>query len=626
MKKLTLYSLYLMVFWFVLFFINRLFFVYYQQPIGNKIKNNADIVKAFYYGFPLDLAVAIIFILLPLLFANLFFVLQNKIYKKVALALVLFFLLLYVGVGLADAGLYKEWNAKINMQALAHFKNPSEVFKTISTKLLLLFVFLLTIIIAPFYYFYKKKIHPTLHFDGITSMKKRVSFGLLFFILSTGLAIIGIRGGIFNIPINQSIAYFSNDPMANDLAVNPFYSIIQDFDIKSKLPDSSVYKITSNELAALNIKPDFTISKDSTIPILNTQRPNIVYIFLEGWSADNISVLGGIEGCTPKFNQWCNEGLLFTQAYADAYVSDQGIVAGLSAYPSAHRMAIANQPTKVHNLPCISDELIPLGYHTSFLFGGELVYGNLRGYLLEKKFKTLKEVYDLTQYPSGKLGVHDEYTFKELLLMLNQQTSPFLQGFFTSSTHMPYDYTPSDDWKSTKSDAEKLYTESMHYADIHLGRFLDAAKKQTWWDSTLIIIVSDHSHNSIKQWDAMSGMRQKIPMLFTGGALKPAWRGKQWTQIVSQLDIVSTLLHQMQLPAKRYPWSRNMLNPYKPSSAFYVFYGGAGYVTDSGYVATSYDNLPFIHSNMTDSVQMKTYQTKALSFQQLVYEDVKNRE
>jgi len=86
------------------------------------------------------------------------------------------------------------------------------------------------------------------------------------------------------------------------------------------------------------------------------------------------------------------------------------------------------------------------------------------------------------------------------------------------------------------------------------------------------------------------------------------------------------LLHQMQLPAKRYPWSRNMLNPYKPSSAFYVFYGGAGYVTDSGYVATSYDNLPFIHSNMTDSVQMKTYQTKALSFQQLVYEDVKNRE
>ncbi|HMT36286.1 MAG TPA: hypothetical protein PKC41_10530, partial [Chitinophagaceae bacterium] len=170
MKKLTLYSLYLMVFWFVLFFINRLFFVYYQQPIGNKIKNNADIVKAFYYGFPLDLAVAIIFILLPLLFANLFFVLQNKIYKKVALALVLFFLLLYVGVGLADAGLYKEWNAKINMQALAHFKNPSEVFKTISTKLLLLFVFLLTIIIAPFYYFYKKKIHPILHFDGITSM------------------------------------------------------------------------------------------------------------------------------------------------------------------------------------------------------------------------------------------------------------------------------------------------------------------------------------------------------------------------------------------------------------------------------------------------------------------------
>lgn len=625
MKKLTLYSLYLMAFWFVVFFINRLFFIFYQMPIGNKIKSNTDIIKAFYKGYQLDLSVGAMFILLPLLFFILFYIVRKGVFKSISLSIILLLLIVYVSVSLGDAGLYKEWNAKINMQALEHFKNPGEVFKTLSTKLVLLFLLLLGAIVWPFYFLYRKKIHANMIFGKPEVLKKRILYGILFFMVSTTVGVFTIRGGVDNMPINQSIAYFSNDPMANDIAVNPFYNLLQDIDIKSKLPDTSVYKLTSNEEAKKNIIADYTVAKDTTISILKTSRPNIVYIFLEGWSADNISVLGGIEGCTPQFNKLCDEGLLFSKAYGDAYVSDQGIVAGLSAYPSAHRMAIANQPTKIHNLPCISEHLIPLGYSTSFLFGGELVYGNLRGYLLEKKFAELKEVYDLRQYPEGKLGVHDEYTYKELLQMLNKKQGPFLQGYFTTSTHMPYDYIPADDWQSTKEDPEKAYTESVHYSDIQMGRFFTEAKKQPWYDNTIFVIVADHSHNSIKQWDLMSAMRQHIPLLFTGGALKEEWRGKRWEKIVSQLDIVSTLLHQMNIDSRAYPWSRNMMNPYTPSSAFYVFYGGAGYVYDSGYVAASYHNLNYVNSNMQDSALIKILKAKALSFQQLVFENVRHR-
>ncbi len=615
----------LFAFWQVIFFVSRLFFVIYQQPIGNKIINKSDLYRAFYEGYQLDLSVGAMMVLLPMTFAILYYITSKKVFTKIASSIVFVELIIVAMTSIGDAGLYKEWNAKINMQALVHFKNPLEVVHTVSNQLIFFYIVLVSLIVIPSYVLYNKKIQTIIHHFSFDTLQKRISIGLTYFLIATGIGIITIRGGITNMPINQSIAYFSNDVLANDIAVNPLYNLLQDATIKSNIPDSALYKFRSNEDARKLIQEDFINTSDSTIQILNTDRPNLVYIFLESWSADNISKLGGIEGCTPEFNSLCNEGLLFTKAYGEAYVSDQGIPAVLSAYPSVSRIAIVNQAAKVPNLPCISEDLLPYQYASSFLFGGELVYGNLRGYLLEKKFTDLKEVYDLRKYPEGKLGVHDEYTFQELLSILNKRKPPFLQGYFTTSTHMPYDFKPSDGWQSTKDDVEKKYTESVHYSDLHLGKFFKEAKKQTWYKNTLFIVVADHSHNSIKQWNVSSPMRQHIPLLFLGGALKTEWKGKTWDKIVSQLDITSTVLHQMKIPSTRYPWSRNMLNPSTPSSAYYVFFGGAGYVNPEGYAASHQMAKTNIIHELKDTTLINLYNDKAMSFQQLVYEDVRTR-
>lgn len=624
MKNLIKYTLFLFTFWLVVFFFNRIFFVLYQLPIGTKIKDTFDIYRAFYKGYPIDFATATILTILPLLSVIAFYIFQNEKLKQVKSFFIIFMLLIYIGVSLSDAGLYREWNGKINMQALEHFDNPAEVLKTLSLKLVAIYFILLGSISFLFYFLYKKNIS-SLVIQSNLVFKKRLLYGLLYFIFIGGLSIIVIRGGITNMPINQSIAYFSNDNMANDIAVNPLYNLIQDFDIKNKLPDPSTYMLRSNEEAKSILADDFNITKDTTIQILNNPKPNLVYIILESWSVDNISKLGGIEGCTPQFDALCSDGLLFTNAYSNAYVSDQGIPAILSGYPSVSRMAITNQPAKVTHLPCISEDLAALGYSSSFLFGGELVYGNLRGYLLEKKFTDLTEVYDLTQYPKGSLGVHDEHTFQELLQRLGQKKSPFLYGFFSQSTHMPYDFIPSDNWHSVANDAEKKYTESVHYADIHLGKFFEEAKKQDWYKNTLFVVVADHSHNTIKQWDGSFPQKSKIPLLFIGGALKDEWKGKTVDKIVSQLDITSTILHQMKLPTERYPWSRNMLNPTTPSSAYYVFYGGGGYINEQGFAASHLQNTKNIITDLKDSNLSNKMNDKVTSFEQMVYEDVRTR-
>ena len=43
------------------------------------------------------------------------------------------------------------------------------------------------------------------------------------------------------------------------------------------------------------------------------------------------------------------------------------------------------------------------------------------------------------------------------------------------------------------SDKNNLYKNSVHYVDLSLGTFFAQAKQESWWDNTLIILVSDHS-------------------------------------------------------------------------------------------------------------------------------------
>lgn len=288
-------------------FCNRLFFVVYQLPLGHKITNNADVFIAFVAGSKLDFATAIILLLLPLLFVNVYFVFQQEVFKKIAFRLSMFFLILYTMISLGDAGLYHEWNAKINMQALAHFKHPAEIIRTVSSVLLIEFIALLALFTFPFYFLYKNKIHKNQVADVHSSFKKRLIQGVLFLLVSTAIGVIIIRGGISNLPMNQNAAYFSQDALANNIAVNPLYSLLQDMTITKNIPDEQVYKFRTNEEAKALIAEDFSTLKDSSISILHTTRPNLLFIHLEGWSADNMEILGGIKGCTPQFEKYAKK-------------------------------------------------------------------------------------------------------------------------------------------------------------------------------------------------------------------------------------------------------------------------------------------------------------------------------
>ena len=124
-------------------------------------------------------------------------------------------------------------------------------------------------------------------------------------------------------------------------------------------------------------------------------------------------------------------------------------------------------------------------------FGGQLTYGNIKGYLLSQGFDLVKDGSYYSHLPSGALGVHDEYMFNQFKNELKDLSEPFMSTLFTISSHSPYDF-PGEHKLSFNSKYDN-YVNSVAYTDKYLGNFSKVSKMKvgikTHCLSFLLIIV-----------------------------------------------------------------------------------------------------------------------------------------
>ena len=199
-------------------------------------------------------------------------------------------------------------------------------------------------------------------------------------------------------------------------------------------------------------------------------------MILEGWSGDLIKSLEGYDDVTPNFEKLIKDGVFFENIYASGSLSDQGMAAVFSAFPAQPSVSIISQPNKYNQLPCINTELKEKNYTTSFMFGGQLSYGNIRAYMYFNGFDKIVEGKDFdSNIPCGKLGVHDEYLYQRQLKELSNEKQPFFAAMFTLSSHSPFDMPMKE--KLTWGGDENGYINSVLYADQKLYEFIENDKK-----------------------------------------------------------------------------------------------------------------------------------------------------
>jgi phosphoglycerol transferase MdoB-like AlkP superfamily enzyme len=566
------------IFWLLFFAVNRvIFLLYYRHLLLVSGAGNAEIMASFRHALRLDVSTACYILLLPFFLLSLRIFLNsrwidwaNKIYTA-------FIILAYNLITTAELGIYGEWKTKLPYKALHYLTNPGEVYGSASTLefIVLLLVFLLISCLSFLFYIrfiYRKPLVGKKYFPA----------AFAFYVLMPALLFLGIRGGIQAIPITQSQSYYSQHHILNHAAVNSGYqfafSTLENYRFMHRNP----YDFYDDDVARAIVRDINYTVKDTTINILRISRPNIVIILLESWSADLVHSLNGEAGITPEFEKLIGQGILFDSFYASGNRSEQAMSSIFGGFPATPITAITHNLDKVTKLPSMIELLKDAGYYTSFYFGGHLMYGGIKSYLRIAGFEKMMEIYDYPRsIPRGKLGIHDEYILNHHLGEMENMPQPFLSVVFTLSSHSPYDQPMENvlDWGGS----ENNYINSAYYSDRSLGEYFEKASQAAWYDSTLFIILADHSHNSYRHWPVHSPNYRHIPLLLYGNAIRPEFRGSRVSRLSSQPDIPLTLLKQLDIDTELFTWSRDLFNPYSPEFVFYETNNGLGWIRPYGY-------------------------------------------
>ncbi|WP_164851182.1 LTA synthase family protein [Larkinella soli] len=395
---------------------------------------------------------------------------------------------------------------------------------------------------------------------------------------ATAALIIPIRGGLQLAPMNVSAVFFSPNAFSNYAAISPQWNFIHSWLEREKAGTENPFSFFPEKKARQTIQALYQPSA-GTEPLLTTQRPNLILIIWESLTAKAVASLGGRTGVTPEFERLSREGLLFNQMYASGDRSDKGLIAILSGFPAQPTSSIMTIPSKAAKLPKLGEQLKEAGYHTSFYYGGETEFANIKSYLYHSRYD---RIVSKSEFPSSswnsKWGAHDHVVYGRILADLAHETQPFFTTFFTLSSHEPFE-VPMPTVIAGK-DEESQFLNALYYADRSLGQFIDQARKQRWWQNTLVIVMADHGH-CLPVLNGQGASTDKtrdfhIPMLWLGGALKA--KPQVISRIGSQTDLAATLLRQLGMDASAFAWSRDLFNRQERPFAYFAFNNGFGIV------------------------------------------------
>ncbi|MDR0368252.1 MAG: sulfatase-like hydrolase/transferase [Bacteroidales bacterium] len=578
MKQYGIVLIKTLLFWLIFFAVGRIVFLLVYTYLLSGISAK-DILSVFVYGLRLDVSTVCYLMSIPILIHTVQLCFKSRVLVYLLRAITCLELLFTSIVTFAEIGIYGEWYSKLNYKALVYLRHPKEIFQTATIAQIIFGIAGVAVLVGGFYYLYRQFVLK----PPVEPLRKQACLkSPLVFLFAGSVCFFGMRGGMDAIPIKQSSSYFSHHTVLNDVAVNSSWNIIYNIVEFSSLENNTTYCFTDSKTADNTVKELLTANKDTTVNVLKKEDVNIVIILLESWTADVTLFGGGSNEISPCFNALAENGLLFTEFYSNGHRSQQAICSILSGFPSIPNYDITDNHSKYRHLPSLLEPFNKKGYATSFYFGGNLDYGNIRSFLLHADFKKITEDKDLPgKFPRGKLGIHDEYMFDYHLNEINQMKEPFFTMLFTVSSHSPYDepknITPLD-W-----DTEQLkFLNSVKYCDYWLGDYMKKAKEQPWYNNTLFIIVADHGHPSHLNRSYYDQAYQRIPMLWYGNVLNDEYKGTSCEVLSSHVDVATTLLKQLNIDVSPFEWGKNIFNPYCKRFVYHENNKGFGWIEPAG--------------------------------------------
>ena len=570
----------------MVFVVGKLFFCLACH--GTEQLSVTDVVAILHHGHAMDHSTAA-YLLLPTwlclligcLWHHRVFQLVPKVWHVVAAVLVIAFIVV-------DAALYPFWGFKLDATIFNYIDKPADALASVSLGFVLVRV-LAVVVVATFVAWLLLKV----------PLPQPGRWHALPLLLVGGVLFVMLRGGVTESTMNVGNAYFSNRQFLNHAAVNPVFSLLSSSSKSDRFGE--LYNQLSDEEMEEVLKelPRLSPIDPSPNPSL-VGRGSILLIVWEGCGGQLTEAIGGRKDVTPHLDSLIREGLSFSQLRANSFRTDRGLLSILSGHISYPTHSLMKMATKAARLPSIARTLRKAGYENTFIYGGDVNFTNMKGYLMATGYDRIIADTDFSraERATAKWGVNDSILFERLWMEMasSAQSAQFITAL-TLSSHEPWD-VPSQYRRQTDPD-EKVA--AFRYTDAQLGRFMTRLKALPLWDNTLVIILPDHGvlAGDVTEWQDPRFFH--IPMVWTGGAVgtippqsgNSATEGNnsQFSLPCSQSDLAATLLGVLGLPHDDFPWSRDVFSPSYARYPFTysTFVDGFAFTDSTG--TTIFDNI-----------------------------------
>lgn len=526
-----------------LFLIGRFFFYLLYFERFNDISFSESLLT-FIYGLRMDTIVICIILIIPTIFLAITPKIFSNFISKFLSIYILFFLVIALFIECASFPFFAEYDLRPNYLFIEYLEYPQEVtsllFKDYKFEFIAVFILIITTI----------KIYSKSKFINFEQVFKQNYISRILILAPILLVLfLGIRSSLGHRPVNISDALYSENRVINEITKNSLHSLGYAYYSNKKAENniSKYGKIDIKEaykVASLAIGIDY---KDEKKPfyrevkskLTSKKQKNLVIFIQESMGAQFTGFIGK-QNFTPNLDNLAQNYLSFTNLYSNGTRSVRGLAALTSGTLPINGIEVIKRNKSQQDYFTIASLLKPYGYKSSFIYGGEARFDNMKSWYLGNGFDEVIEQKDFTNpIFTSTWGVSDE----DLVIKANEKFKSYYENkenfvsvMFSSSNHMPFEL-PDGKIEFEKNIPKNSVENAIKYADFAIGKFFELAKKEDYFKDTVFVVIADHNVRVYGDQIVPIDMFQ-IPAVIVSSDIPH----QIFTNLTSQSDVLATAL------------------------------------------------------------------------------------
>ncbi|BAK71346.1 LTA synthase family protein [Aliarcobacter butzleri] len=526
-----------------LFLIGRFFFYLLYFERFNDISLSESLLT-FIYGLRMDTIVICIILVIPTIFLAITPKIFSNFISKFLNIYILFFVVIALFIECASFPFFAQYDLRPNYLFIEYLEYPQEVTSLLFKDYKFEFIAIFILIIATIKIYSKSKF---INFEQV--FKQNYISRILILAPILLVLFLGIRSSLGHRPVNVSDALYSTNRVINEITKNSLHSLGYAYYSNKKAENniSKYGKIDIKEaykVASLAIGIDY---KDEKKPfyrevkskLTSKKQKNLVIFIQESMGAQFTGFIGK-QNFTPNLDNLAQDYLSFTNLYSNGTRSVRGLAALTSGTLPINGVEVIKRNKSQEDYFTVASLLKPYGYKSSFIYGGEARFDNMKGWYLGNGFDEVIEQKDFKNpIFTSTWGVSDE----DLVIKANEKfksyyenNEKFVSVMFSSSNHMPFEL-PDGKIEFEKNIPKTSVENAIKYADFAIGKFFELAKKEDYFKDTVFVVIADHNVRVYGDQIVPIDMFQ-IPAVIVSSDIPH----QIFTNLTSQSDVLATAL------------------------------------------------------------------------------------